>query len=435
MQYDLLIKNGTAVSSKFKRKFDIAIKNGKIAAIFESGICEKNEAVRVYDADGQFVLPGIVDAHVHFRTPGLSYKEDFATGSNAAVHGGVTTVLDMPNVKPITNTRRLLLERVETAQKECLVNIGFFALLTEDNIDEMSGMAEAGAVGFKIFLGTSTGNIAAPSDGVMFDQLKKAHDLDMRIGYHAENNDINEYFSSKLRSCGVNTADCLIEARPVFSEVEAVCRAIVFAQATNTKIHIFHVSCGQTVDIIRKARRDGVDVTCETAPHYLLLNNTAYSKKGAVIKAFPTIKSEADRLKLWEGIADGTIDMIATDHAPHTLEEKSGNDIWKVTGGVAGVEIGPRLMLNEVSKGNLTINQFVKLYCERPSEIWRLNNSGFILPGARADITVVDMSRKSVIKDNLLHGKNNVTAFDNTEVVGAPVLTIVAGKVFDITNN
>lgn len=426
---DFVIKNGKLVSSSKIEAGDILINDGVVADIVPSG--DVVEAADVYDATGRYVLPGLIDAHVHFRTPGLTHKEDFHTGSRAAIYGGVTSVLDMPNVVPVTATAKLLIERQQMAAEECRVNIGFFALLTEDNLEEMLPMKEAGAVAYKIFLGTSTGNIAAPSDGVMLEQFKRAKELGMCIGFHAENNAINQYYSDKLMQAGVTTADCLDKARPAFSEVEAVSKAIAFARETGAKIHIFHVSAGKTVDLIRQARAQGIDITCETAPQYLLLNNTAYAQKGAIIKAYPVIKQEADRLKLWEGVSDGTIDMIATDHAPHTPQEKEG-DVWQATAGIAGVEISAKLMLNAVSNGMLSLQKYVELMCERPADIWQLKGQGYIRKGAPANITVVDLAYESVIRNDELHGKNNITAFDGTPVKGAPVLTVVNGKKYEI---
>ena len=426
---ELLIENGTLWDGRRSCQSDILIRDGKIQAIGHD-LPAAPDAQR-YDAAGQDVLPGLIDAHVHFRDPGLTHKEDFATGSRAAIHGGITGVLDMPNVVPVTNTRQRLLDRMAQAAARCAVNIRFFALLTEDNLQEMEGMAAAGAVGFKLFLGTSTGNVACPPDGVLLEQFRKAAELGLRIAVHAENNGINAYLTKKYQEEGINDPAILPKARPAFSEIEAVGKAIAFARAAGAKLHICHVSTGGALELIRRARADGVDVTCETAPQYLLLNDTAYVTKGPTIKAFPTIKSEADRLALWEGVRDGTIDFLATDHAPHTPQEKQGN-IWTVTGGVSGVEVFAPLMLTEVHRGNLTMGDFIRLLSTGPARVWGLEDWTGLYPGAAANVTVVDRSRSWTIRNDALHGKNNVTAFDGTQVTGRVTATVVNGRLYRV---
>ncbi len=426
---ELLMQNGTVVEGRGRFETDILVRDGRIAAMGKS--LPVPAGAQVYDAAGRYILPGLIDAHVHFRDPGLTYKEDFATGSRAAIWGGVTGVLDMPNVVPVTSTRQRLEERMTAAAERCGVNIRFFALLTEDNLEEMEGMWEAGAVGFKLFLGTSTGNVACPSDGVLLEQFRRAAALGARIAIHAENNGINAFYTKLYREAGADDPGVLPKARPAFSEVEAVGKAIAFARETGAGIHICHVSTAAAAALIRRAREEGVDVTCETAPQYLLLNENAYEERGPVIKAFPTIKSETDRRGLWAALADGTIDMIATDHAPHTREEKQGN-IWTVTGGVSGVEIAARLMLTQVNRGLLTLEQLAALMAEGPARVWRLERWNTLRPGGAANLTVVDLDREGIIDEEKLHGKNNVTAFAGVETKGAPVATVAGGRLYDL---
>ena len=425
---DLLIRNGTLVDRGLIYPADVLIRGGRIAAV---GLDLSDGGARVYDAAGQYVLPGLMDCHVHFRDPGLTYKEDFATGSRAAIHGGITSVLDMPNVVPVTDSRVRLEERAAAAAERCAVNIRFFGLLTEDNLGEMEAMARAGAVGFKVFLGTSTGNVACPSDGVLLEQFREAKRLGLRIAVHAENNGINAYFTKKFQSAGIQDPAVLAQARPAFSEIEAVGKAIAFAAETGAAVHICHVSTAGALERIRGAKAAGVDVTCETAPQYLLLNDSAYAAKGPAIKAFPTIKTEADRLALWQGVRDGTIDLLATDHAPHTPEEKRG-DIWTVTGGVSGVEVMVPLLLTEVNRGNLSLERMTQLLCYGPARVWGLEDWVSLRPGKAANVTVADLRLKWVIRDRDLHGKHNVTAFDGTPVQGAVTAAVVNGRLYEL---
>jgi len=423
--FDLLIKDGTLVTSAGRKRVDVAIKDGRIFDVGES--IPESFAENVVDAQNLYVLPGLIDAHVHFRDPGLTHKEDFSTGSCSALFGGITYAIDMPNVIPVTSTADRLKERQRMAKEKACIDLGFFALLTADNLDEMEAMREAGAVGYKIYLGTSVGNIAAPPDGIMLEQFRRAAQLGMRIGFHAENNAINDYYSQKLKEAGCCRADVLVDARPDFSEVEAVSKAIAFAKETGAKIHIYHVSSAKAVDRIREAKRSGVDITAETCPHYLLLKREDYYKLGTALKAFPTVKEEQDRLALWQGLRDGTIEVIATDHAPHTAEEKRG-DIWSAMAGMAGVEISVRLMLDAVNRGEMTLEELVALMSENPARVWNLTDRGTVRVGAAANLTLVDMERTAVICNAALHGKSNNTGFDGVTTKGAPVAVVTAGK-------
>lgn len=430
MTCDLLIKNGTVVTSAGRKKADVAIKDGKVHLI-ESDL-SGCAAIKTIDAQGLFVLPGLIDAHVHFRDPGLTHKEDFASGSHSALYGGITYAVDMPNVNPVTSTAQRLRERQQAAKEKACMELGFFALLTGDNLDEMEAMKEAGAVGYKIYLGTSVGNIAAPPDGIMLEQFYRAVQLDMRIGFHAENNAINDYYTQKQKERGCSCPDVLVDARPDFSEVEAVSKAVAFARETGAKIHIYHVSSGKTVALIREAKKSGVDITAETCPHYLLLKREDYHRLGTALKAFPTVKEESDRLALWEGLHDGTIEMIATDHAPHTAQEKSG-DIWSAMAGMSGVEISARLMLDAVNRGELTLEELVAFMSENPAKVWNLTGRGTIQVGGAANLTLVDMEYTSAICSDRLHGKSNNIAFEGVTTVGAPVAATIDGIYHHIT--
>ncbi|MDR0442395.1 MAG: dihydroorotase family protein [Treponema sp.] len=420
MHYDLILKNGILVTPAETFTADVAVKNGKIAAT-DLGLSDT--ADEIFDAAGLHILPGIIDAHVHFRDPGLTEKEDFETGSAAAAFGGVTLIADMPNVLPVTSTVERFNEKVLIAREKAYVDFALFALLTNENIYEMEDLQRAGALGFKVFLGSSTGDIAAPAAGTLLEQIKKSASLGMRIGFHAENGDINSHFTSVCRNTtGVSEAVLLSQARPVISEVMAIKDAICYAQYTGAKIHIHHVTSQDGERLIEEAKQKGINVSAETCPHYLLLDTNSKA-----VKVYPPVRNDVNRKGLWHALGSG-IDMIASDHAPHTAPEKA-LPVWEAPAGLSGVETSVRLMLNEVNKGSLTLNSYAALASEMPAKIWGIYpQKGNLLPGADADFTVVDMKKKSVILKDKLHSKSKTSVFDGVETTGLPAATIVRGR-------
>jgi len=433
MRYDLLLKNGIAVTPEKSFKADIAVKDGKIALI---GNLEPNDtAEETYDAEGKHILPGIIDAHVHFRDPGLTEKEDFETGSIAAAFGGVTFVADMPNVLPPTSTAQRFLEKVQIAKEKSYVDFGLFALLVNDNINEMEGFKKAGALGYKVFLGTSTGDIASPLLGNLIEQMTKSAALGLRMGFHAENSEINSHFTSKLKnSSGVKEGILLSKARPVISEVLAIQTVISLAEYTNANVHIHHVTSKDGCLLIADAKQKGVKITAETCPHYLLLDanmdksQQAAAQQAAAHRVYPPIREEIHRKSLWDALNNRTIDMVASDHAPHLAREKS-LPVWEAPAGLSGVETMVPLILNEVNKGRLSINDFVRLLSEAPAKIWGIYpQKGCLQTGADADFTLVDMNKKQVITAAESHSKSKTSAYDGMETKGAPVAVIIRGK-------
>jgi len=432
MHYDLILKDGIITTSTGSFKGDIAVKDGKIA--YAGKPDEADTAGEVYDASGRHVLPGIIDAHVHFRDPGLTEKEDFQSGSAAAAFGGITTVADMPNTVPVTSTLERFNEKLSIARGKSYVDFAIFSLLANDNIGEMEGLIKAGTLGFKVFLGTSTGDIAAPGAGVLFEQLKKSACFGIRVGFHAETSELNAHFTAVCRGksgvpkglpVGLPTGILLEQARPVISEALAIQTAICYAQYTGAKIHIHHVTSKDGASVIEEAVRRGVKVSAETCPHYLLLDSGTEKAN----KVYPPVRGESHRRALWEALGKGIIDTIASDHAPHTAREKALDDLWQAPAGLCGVETLVPLMLNEVNRGSLSLNDFVRLSSEGPAKVWGIYpQKGALLPGADADFTVVDMKAKRIIREGELHSKSKTSPYDGMETQGRPVATIVRGR-------
>ena len=429
MKFDLVIKNGKIVSSQGTyADDDIALKDGKVAAIDRRG--SFTDARKTIDATGKYVLPGIIDAHVHFREPGYEYKEDFGTGSTAAACGGVTTVLDMPNNLPFCSTPKAFKDKMALVASKAYVDYGFVVAITAETVEDVPALAAAGANVYKIFMGSTVGGVPAPDDGGMLRAFELIRETGLRVGVHAENNPIIDYLTAKLKAAGRTDPLAHVEARPAVAEAEAIQRAILFARVTGCKLHIYHLSSKEGVEMIREAQARGLDVSAETGPHYLILDENYMKKVGGVMKINPPIRSRDHGKALWQALLDGTVGVIDTDHSPHSREEKFNDDIWKVTPGFVGVETMVPLMLTQVNAGKLSLNTYVKLVAENPARLFNLYpRKGTIAVGSDGDFTIVDMDKEGIIDNQKLHSRNTVTPFDGWKIKGMPVYAVVRGNI------
>lgn len=423
---DLVISGGTVVSGEASVAADVAIAGERIVAV---GRPEAMPPARErLEARGLLVLPGAIDVHVHFREPGYTHKEDWATGSAAAAMGGVTTVFEMPNTNPPTRSAAELAEKRALAAKSS-VDFGLYGLLAEDNLDELEGLIAAGANAFKCFMGNTFGDLPAPSTGAMLEGFEIIARTGLRISLHAEEATIMARRQARLAAAGRNDPLDHLLARPAVVAVEAVGRAAALAEWTGARIHILHISSAAELRPLAEAKARGVDVTGETCPCYLLLSREDYGRLGPLIRVNPPVREAHDRDALWHALRSGVIDMIATDHAPHTPEEKARLPIWRADCGFPGVETQMPLMLTEVARGRLTIEQYVRLAAEAPAKAFGLwPTKGRIAPGAHADIAIVDPKRTETIRAADLHSRAKVTPFDGVTVTGVPVHTLVRGR-------
>jgi dihydroorotase len=427
---DLLVRGGTIVTADSTYEADLAITDGKFAAIAAPGTLDV-EAANILQAEGRHVLPGVIDGHVHFREPGSEYKEDFHTGSRAAVMGGVTTVLDMPNTNPTTSTAEFVELKRRLAEEKSYCDFGLIGLLVNENVDRLREMASAGVVGFKCFLGMTIGNIPAPDDGILLEGLSIISELGMRCGFHAENNQIMQHLIGKLQAAGRLDPLAHVESRPALAEVESIQRMGLFAQHTRAKIHIFHLSSRDGLDMIDEWRRKGVDLTCETGAHYCFLTSNDMQTLGPILRMNPPVREPGHGDVLLEGLATGRVTSIATDHSPHLREEKLNPDIWKAISGFAGVETSVRLFLTYgVHTGRMTLQQLARASSEGPARTWGLYpRKGAIRLGSDADLTVLDIEQEGTIEEARLHGKNNINPFEGHRTRGAAVATVIRGMV------
>jgi len=424
---DLVIRDGSIVSPESVIAASIAIKDGVIIAVgAEEAMPPARETL---DARGLHVLPGAIDVHVHFRDPGYPHKEDFATGTAAAAFGGVTTVFDMPNTIPPTGTGEALAAKHRIAAASAHVDFGLYGLLGEDTIEHVPALVEGGVIGFKLYMGNTFGKIPCPSTGAMLEAFEAVAPTGKRVSLHAETNSIMERRETRMREA--NRLDPLahLAARPAIVAVEAVSRAAILAEWTGARIHVLHISSAAELRPLREAKARGVDITGETCPQYLLLSSDDYARLGGVIRVNPPVREAKNQEPLWRALADGTVDIIATDHAPHSPAEKTRNDIWTVDCGFPGVETQMPLMLTEVAAGRMSICDYVRWSAAKPAQIWGLYpRKGVIAAGSDADLTVVDLDRNWAIDDAKLQSRSKITPWNGRQVRGLPLHTLVRGR-------
>ncbi len=423
----ILLKGGILITPSASIKADIKVVDGKIAEI---GAALNNAGVEeVLDVSGMYVFPGVVDEHVHMREPGLEYKDDFTHGTAGAAVGGVTTVLEMPNTKPPVDSATILEEKKRLLSQKANVDFGLYGVIHNTNAHNFDDIVAAGAVGFKIFLGPTTGNIPPPDDGTLYEVLEKSAKYDVPLAFHAENADLVKYFTQKVRSSGRTDPSAHTDARPPICEEESIRKLIILSKWTNGRVHIVHIAAKEGVELVREAKHMGYKVTGETCPHYLLLNTEDYKKYGTAIKVNPPIRDREHQEALWKGVLDGTIYTLGSDHAPHSAEEKKG-DIWKCAAGFTGVQTFLPLMLDQALKGRLPINKIPQLMSENPAKLFRLwPRKGAIMVGSDGDFAIVDPNGTTTITKEWLIAKYPITPYIGWKLKGSIRYTILRGQI------
>lgn len=426
---DLVILNGRVATPSYLRSCAVAARGGKISWLGSNSNAPRGE--KVIDASGLIVLPGVIDVHVHMREPGSSYKEDFRSGTAAAAAGGVTTIFDMPNNRPPTEDLRSLREK-ERAARKAVVDYALYGLLTAGNVKKIGPMVEAGVIGFKWYMAETTGNaLPSPTDRVR-EGLRVVGAAGRRVAVHAEDDETIRRLVGRLRAEGRLDALAHYESRPAAVEEKAVREAIAAARASGCDLHLAHLSSAAGAAAVREAKRRGPRgrVTAETCPQYLLLDVKDYAAKGAMMKCNPSIKRRGDRLALWRAVGDGTVDMIATDHAPHALEEKtSGASIFEQASGFPGLETSVAIMLTCVHRGLLSLSRYVQLASEAPARAWGLYpRKGRIAVGSDADFTIVDAGKEWKIDPERFVSKARYSPFEGFTAKGVPAYTVVRGR-------
>ncbi|MCD2256585.1 dihydroorotase [Agrilactobacillus fermenti] len=416
----LIIKNGTVYYQGKLTKLDILVADGKVKQIAPHIVAPADS--KVYDANGQLVTPGLVDIHVHFRDPGLTYKETIATGSLAAAHGGFTTVCAMPNVDPVPNTPELLHNQIKRNQTDGHVKVFQYAPITKNltstDLVDAQAMADAGAVAF-----TNDGK-GVQEAGTMYDAMKAAKTVQKAIVAHVEDNSL---VRGGVMNAGPIADKLNLPGILSVSESAQVARDIELAQATGVHYHICHISTAESIRQVRAAKAAGIHVTCEVSPHHLVLDDTMITKDDPMMKMNPPLRSFADRQALIAGLMDGTIDCIATDHAPHSIEEKSGS-MLTAPFGITGSETAFAILYTNLVKTRIiSLEQLLAAMTAKAAAIFNLN-AGVLAENKAADIAVFDLHQEHQIQtaDFVSKGKNS--PFVNDVVYGWPKATFVDGQ-------
>ena len=415
----------------------IGAKDGIITTISK----EKLEAEKVIDAKGKMVLPGTIDPHVHIRAPGHDERETFESGTKDAALGGVTTVIEMPFASPPPYSPEIVKNRMNVADKEVVVDIAFYGAAGTDRLDDIIPCSESGIVAFKTFLhGALPGRakefigLTAPNTGDQYELMEKIAQTGLMIGFHAENNDMINKNIARLRSEGKISPIYHGRSRPPVVEIETVAKILLFAEKIGTKVEICHISTPEVVELVNRAKLKGVYVVAETCPHYLFLNEKVLEKVGVFAKCNPPLRSEEERLKMWEFMRDGSIDIIGSDHAPYTKEEKEkgSEDIFTPPAGFPGLSTRLPLLFTAVKEGKIKLDRMVELICENPAKIFGLYpKKGTIAVGSDADFVIFDPDKKDIISKDKMFTKcrDSALVYDGWEVYGKPEKTIVRGKV------
>jgi dihydroorotase len=422
---DLVLYNGKIYTPKGFVEAGVAIENGRILKIAKETNLPK--ASSKLNLQGNLVLPGLIDSHVHLRDQKRAHKEDFLTGTAAAAAGGFSLVIDMPNNHPVTMTGQSLKERMKLAENKALVNIAFYSAFPE-SINEIKEIVKEGAVAFKLFLLEKIGGLNIDRDDEVLQAFKKVKENKVPAAVHAEDKAAYENQLKRLLVKNRRDIEAYLEAHSPEVEAKAVQRIIEIAKKSRAHVHFCHISSAQALNLIRRAKRGGVNITCEVTPHHLLLTSRDLKRYGNLALTIPPVRTSKDREALWKALKQGLIDTIGSDHAPHTLEEKKSDSVWEVKPGIAGLETTLPLMLTQVNKGHLTINELVRLQSKRPAEIFHLKGWGTLSQGHHGDLVVIDVKKEHKIDSSRFLSKARFSPFDGWKVKGVPVKTFVSGR-------
>jgi len=415
--YDVVVRGGTVVNHDGASLRDIGIRDGRIVAL---GSLAAESAGEVIDAAGLTILPGVIDTQVHFREPGLTHKEDLETGSRAAVMGGVTGVFEMPNTNPLTTSAETLADKVSSAHHRMFCDFAFFVGGTRENVDDIPELERLpGSAGIKVFMGSSTGNLLVDDEGSLDRILAR---ISRRASFHAEDETrLNE--RKGLRVPGDPGS------HPVWRDAEAALmatkRLVGLAQKHNKRVHVLHVSTAEEMAFLAEHKEWA---SVEVTPHHLsLVAPDCYERLGNYAQMNPPVRDDRHRQALWAGLASGVVDVLGSDHAPHTREEKE-HSYPASHSGMTGVQTLVPIMLDHVNAGRLSLQRLVDLTSHGPQRLFGIRGKGRIAVGYDADLTIVDLKRRETIRNDWIESRCGWSPYDGVTVTGWPIGTIVRGR-------
>jgi dihydroorotase len=415
--FDLIIKGGTVVNHDGRGERDIGVKGGRVAAL---GALGQAWAAEVIEAKGLHVLPGVIDTQVHFREPGLEHKEDLETGSRAAVMGGVTAVFEMPNTKPLTTSAEALADKVRRARNRMLCDFAFYVGGTRENISDIPALEKLeGVPGIKVFMGSSTGDLLVEDEASLSRIIER---ISRRAAFHAED-EARLKARMHLRRVGDTTS------HPVWRDEEAALiatqRLVRLAEQHRKRVHELHVSTAEEMAFLAQHKHYA---SVEVTPHHLtLVAPDCYQRLGTYAQMNPPVRDERHRRAIWAALSGGVVDVLGSDHAPHTREEKD-HAYPESHSGMTGVQTLVPIMLDHVNAGRLTLERFVDLTSHGPNRLFGIAGKGRIAVGYDADLTIVDLARRETISNGWIQSRCGWTPYDGVRVQGWPVGTIVRGR-------
>ncbi|MDQ2632202.1 MAG: dihydroorotase [Pseudomonadota bacterium] len=414
--YDLILTGGTVVNHDGQGARDVGVRDGRIAAIGD--LAQASAGSRI-DCRGLHVLPGVIDSQVHFREPGLEHKEDLETGSRAAVLGGVTAVFEMPNTNPLTTTEAALADKVKRATGRMHCDFAFWVGGTRENAKDVGELERLpGAAGIKVFMGSSTGDLLVEDDEGVASILRNTR---RRAAFHSEDEfRLHERLGERIAGDP--------SSHPVWRDeiaaLQCTERLVRIAREARARIHVLHISTSEEIAFL-EAQKDVA--TCEATPHHLTMSADDYARLGTLLQMNPPVRDKRHRDGVWHGISQGVVDVLGSDHAPHTLDEKA-KPYPASPSGMTGVQTLVPIMLDHVNAGRLTLERFVDLSSHGPNRIFGVARKGRIAAGYDADFTIVDMKRAETITNAQAGSKAGWTPYDGKRVTGWPVGTIIRGN-------
>ncbi len=414
-QFDLILKGGVVVNHDGEGFRDIGVSGGKIVAL---GDLSANTAAEILDCRHLHILPGVIDSQVHFREPGATHKEDLETGSRGAVMGGVTAVFEMPNTKPTTTSAEALADKISRATGRMFCDFAFYVGGTRENVSEITKLEKLpGSAGIKVFAGSSTGDLLVEDDAGL--EAIISH-LSRRAAFHSE-----DEFRLRARVGEQRAGDA--SSHPIWRDSESarLCteRLLQLARKHHKRIHVLHISTAEELPLLAENRHYA---TVEVTPHHLTMTSDDYARLGTKLQMNPPVREARHRDALWAAISNGLVDVLGSDHAPHTLEEKA-KTYPQSPSGMTGVQTLVPIMLDHVNQGRLSLQRFVDLTSHGPNRIFGIAGKGRIALGYDADFTIVDLKRRETIQNSWIESRSGWTPYHGKQVTGWPVGTIVRG--------